>query len=190
MRVDTGRFAWPTTTWSWNGVAWVRAGGRRPVRTGGRRHGLRQQRQEIVLFGGQGAAAADGQLQALYGDTWVWNGRTWRNASNIGPSARAFHTMSFDRRACFVLMHGGEQRGVILDDLWAWDGPAGGSCRSPALRRESAGCTLWLTMRVGRGPSSTVAYAATPTATPVPTTTRGNGTGGGGTASGDLTPIE
>jgi Galactose oxidase, central domain len=147
-------------------------------------------RQEIVLFGGQGAAAADGQLQALYGDTWVWNGRTWRNASNVGPSARAFHTMSFDRRAGFVLMHGGEQRGVILDDLWAWDGPAGGSCRSPALRRESAGCTLWLTMRVGRGPSSTVAYAATPTATPVPTTTRGNGTGGGGTASGDVTPIE
>jgi hypothetical protein len=119
----SGGLNWPTTTWAWSGDVWRELASEGPPGRAATAMVYDSRREEIVLFGGQGAAPADGQPQELYGDTWVWNGRTWRAASVVvGPGPRSFHAMSFDRRHGLALLHGGERRGVLLDDLWAWNG--------------------------------------------------------------------
>jgi hypothetical protein len=122
LRPGSGGLIWPTTTWAWSGDVWRELTSEGPPGRAATAMVYDSGRQEIVLFGGQGAAPADDQPQVLYGDTWVWNGRTWRAASAAGPGPRSFHAMSFDRRHGLVLLHGGERRGVLLDDLWAWNG--------------------------------------------------------------------
>ena len=115
-------FEWPTDTWEWNGAAWTRIATNGPPGRAAANMVYDSRRQEIVLFGGQGAAPGQGQEQPVFGDTWIWNGHSWRLASREGPPARAFHAMAFDERAGVVLIHGGNFREQVFDDMWAWDG--------------------------------------------------------------------
>jgi hypothetical protein len=121
-RLAAGGFAWPTTTWGWNGRTWATLATEGPVGRTASQMVFDNRRQEIVLFGGQGASPAAGAPQPVFGDTWIWNGRAWRQASTSGPPARSFHAMTFDGRSGLVLLHGGMSGERILDDLWGWDG--------------------------------------------------------------------
>jgi hypothetical protein len=83
-------------------------------------------RRETVLFGGIAPPTDDGQPQKYLGDTWVWNGESWRNASESGPAGRRDYSMTFDSRAGVVLLYGGAS-GSGSDtqryaDMWEWDG--------------------------------------------------------------------
>jgi hypothetical protein len=74
-------------------------------------------RREVVLFGG-----SDSTFEAL-DDTWLWNGREWRNAEADGPSPRTEPLMAFDASRGVTVMFGGlGDLAPSLDDTWEWDG--------------------------------------------------------------------
>jgi hypothetical protein len=76
-------------------------------------------RQEAVLFGG----LRDG-LEVL-GDTWLWNGNSWRQADVSGPAARTFAAATWDPVRQTVVMHGGyDALAQGLADAWEWNGTA------------------------------------------------------------------
>lgn len=43
----------------------------------------------------------------MLGDTWLWNGATWRRTTGASPPARYAHAMAFDSRRGVVVMYGG-----------------------------------------------------------------------------------
>src|SRR5262249_31100933 len=60
-----------------------------------------------------------------HGDTWEWNGNTWRMISPGGPSdppPRGDGHMVFDDAAGVCLLFGGEGTSGIFSDTWTWDG--------------------------------------------------------------------
>lgn len=70
-----------------------------------------------VLFGG---FYWTGQPQML-GDTWTWDGNTWTQAQNAGPSARYGHAMAYDSIRDRIVLFGG-LGATQLGDTWEWDG--------------------------------------------------------------------
>ena len=121
--VPTPPGPWATDTWEWDGQAWTRAATEGPL---GRVSTMvyDEARREVVLFGGVGASPGPNLPQPLYGDTWVWNGRSWRQASASGPPARTVHALVYDRKAKAVLLYGGrtDPGATTLGDFWQWDG--------------------------------------------------------------------
>ncbi len=84
-------------------------------------------RHEVVLFGG------DAGIGDLLGDTWVWNGSSWRQQNPvISPPARAYAQMTFDAKHGVVVLFGGGG-GAGLDDTWTWDG-SNWTEQNPAVR--------------------------------------------------------
>jgi hypothetical protein len=97
-------------------------------------------RHVVVLFGGADA-------EAVRGDTWEWNGRTWKRVSDHGPSPRTFPAMTYDGERGVTLVFGGNtvlfgkenSNPKLLDDFWEWDGtqwkqlPSGPSARAEAV---------------------------------------------------------
>lgn len=76
------------------------------------------QRERVVMFGGDTAPVPSG-------DTYEWDGSDWQLVAPAGPgapSARILHAMSYDSARGVVVLTGGIQSGVILDDTWEWDG--------------------------------------------------------------------
>jgi hypothetical protein len=84
-------------------------------------------REQVVLFGGRRVLfGSEGAWNTVLADTWVWNGRTWREAPVSGPPARAEAAVAYDSRRERVVLFGGytdaagERR--RLGDTWEWDG--------------------------------------------------------------------
>lgn len=81
---------------------------------------------DVVLFGGLGQGGT-----SRLGDTWVWDGETWRQHQGPGPSPRASAQMAYDPvRKETVLFGGSIENGVTLPETWIWDG-AGWEQRTP-----------------------------------------------------------
>jgi hypothetical protein len=73
---------------------------------------------QVVMFGGVGSTAS-----APLGDTWVWNGTTWKQIVTAHkPPARFLHTMAYDPINQRVVMFGGNGGVKILNDTWLWNG--------------------------------------------------------------------
>ncbi|HZW10685.1 MAG TPA: kelch repeat-containing protein [Phycisphaerales bacterium] len=74
-------------------------------------------RERVVLFGG-----IDGD--GLTDQTWEWDGQAWTDVSPAGaPSARQYHTLSYDpARGVCVLVGGQTAGGGDSDETWEWDG--------------------------------------------------------------------
>jgi hypothetical protein len=94
----------------------------------------------VILFGG-----AD--HRRVRGDTWSWNGTTWRRVARRGPEPRSFASMAFDAARGTVVLFGGNRvlfgdgRGdTFLADTWLLTGstwrPVAGA--GPEPRAESA----------------------------------------------------
>jgi hypothetical protein len=81
-------------------------------------------RRQVVLFGGVSAPDGPRGDQRFLTDTWVWEGRSWRKVSGVGPPGRYAHGMVFDERAGVVLLYGGAatHSDTSLADMWQWDG--------------------------------------------------------------------
>jgi len=77
-------------------------------------------REVVVLFGGFGP---DGIPK---GDTWLWNGESWRLAADVGPPPRKWPAAAYDSHRGVVVLHGGREgegrSGLSLNDTWIWDG--------------------------------------------------------------------
>ena len=112
---------WATDTWEWDGLAWRQVATVGPL---GRVSAMVYDaaRRHVLMFGGVGAPAGEQRDQPDYGDTWAWDGTSWRKLSDAGPSPRNRHAMAFDRKAGVVLLYGGEAGKQQLDDMWQWDG--------------------------------------------------------------------
>jgi cysteine-rich repeat protein len=103
-------------------------------------------RDRVVLFGGhaQTDIAGAGTRAIEYGDTWEWDGTSWREVTPAAgsPPPRHGHMMAYDPVAGRVLLFGGT--GVGLDafaDTWAWDGTGWTqltSSLSPSARSDAA----------------------------------------------------
>jgi hypothetical protein len=60
-----------------------------------------------------------------FGDTWLWDGAAWTNATPAsGPPARYEHDAVYHAAAGEVMTFGGEVGNTSQDDLWAWNGSA------------------------------------------------------------------
>lgn len=116
--------AWPAETFELRDNAWVSVATEGPAGRGRLGLALDRQRNEIVLFGGVGAVPAGSREQPFFGDTWIWNGRSWRKAADTGPRRRYAHGMVFDEKRGVVLMYCGAaaHKGAPLTDMWQWDG--------------------------------------------------------------------
>jgi len=85
------------------------------------------QRGRTVLFGGTNAPGS-----AFFGDTWEWDGAVWTNATPVvSPSARAWHSMTYDSVRGRTVLFGG-YNGSQLGDTWEWDGSSWTQVFTPA----------------------------------------------------------
>jgi hypothetical protein len=114
---------WPTDTWRLENGRFTRVAADGPAGRGRAAMVYDTKRREVVLFGGVGAPDAQDN-QTFFGDTWIWNGKAWRQVKGEGPRGRYAHGMAYDDKAGVVLVYGGSSahRNGALRDLWRWDG--------------------------------------------------------------------
>ncbi len=118
-------------TWEWNGHGWTRVVLSDPEGDGnpGIREGAAMAydaaRGTVILFGG---LFADTQNR-FQGETWEYNGESWRRLSTTGATCRAFHAMAYDEVTRRVVLFGGlvgnascSGPGNERQDTWAWNG--------------------------------------------------------------------
>jgi hypothetical protein len=77
-------------------------------------------RKRVVLFGGQALGGAAG----LH-DTWEWDGDSWTQMSDTGPSDRYGHAMAFDAGRSRTVLFGGANQAPAFatnGETWEWDG--------------------------------------------------------------------
>ena len=98
-------------------------------------------RNRVVLFGGDDATN-------WFGDTWTWDGFTWRNVANAGPAPRSHGAMAYDAAHRICVLHGGEDSSQQFGDTWIWNGVAWSQKAgvSPGARADAA-----MTFDSGRG---------------------------------------
>ena len=126
-------------TWRWNGSVWTQVTGltTSPSARGGAQ--MAYDGQNLVLFGGY---TLSGSTKVPNGETWVWNGTAWENATPADPADSppgAYNgQMSFDGRT--AVLYGGITGPVTRDytassnqqvktithqagsaELWQWD---------------------------------------------------------------------
>jgi hypothetical protein len=109
---------WDRVTGSWS----KRCQGSEPCATGPRpdpRYGhamaYDSDRRVVVVFGGQ-----PDENDARFGDTWEWNGDTWKQAcSACGISARSRAGMAYDQARHLIVLFGGDQGGA---ETATWNG--------------------------------------------------------------------
>lgn len=72
--------------------------------------------KDVVLFGGLG--------RGFYSDTWIWNGKTWHEASGrMHPSSRYGAQMAWDPSSGDLVLYGGlGPRFKISTATWLWTG--------------------------------------------------------------------
>ena len=107
-------------TWEWDGTTWTRielprAATPPPLAAHAMTYDAR--RGVVVLVG-----TPEG-LNGTKLDLWEYDGTGWTPiAFQNGPSRRIGATLTYDPARGHVVLDGGEDGGVPLDDTWAWDG--------------------------------------------------------------------
>lgn len=110
-------------TWEWDGKNWSKLSTAMapPARS---KHAMAYdgRRQKVVLFGG--SVPAKRGLVRNIGDTWEWDGRSWKKrivTSSI--KARSGHAMAYDAARGVVILFGGNVHvGADMGDTWEWNG--------------------------------------------------------------------
>src|SRR5262245_47670167 len=75
-------------------------------------------RNHLVMFGGYGLTAGPPT-----DETWEWDGNAWtQRVTLVSPPPRSHHAMVFDSYRQRIVMFGGENGSVFLNDTWEWDG--------------------------------------------------------------------
>ena len=95
----------------------------------------------VIMFGGATfAQTADGSNSVSLGDTWLWNGKSWRQLNVSGPSPRSASVAAYDSVRHVIVLFGGS-------------GPGGaGPATFPSRRRRSVSApTAPARLRAGPG---------------------------------------
>ncbi len=103
-------------TWEWDGKRWHEIKTTTPSARAEACMVYDAARKRTVLFGGY--RVSDGKMLRL-GDTWEWDGKTWKQVSTSGPSARNGATMTYDPIRQRVILFGGNGPS---GQTWEWDG--------------------------------------------------------------------
>jgi hypothetical protein len=107
-------------TWEWDGEVWTAHLSKpAPVPRSGTAMVYDSARRVVLLFGGRGGRPL--------GDTWTWDGVTWKLVATGGTVAREDHAMAFDeRRKVVVLFSGAADLGGVSSTAIAetseWNG--------------------------------------------------------------------
>ena len=102
-------------TWTWDGTAWR---GHKPVTSPSPRYGAAMAYDEArgvsVMFGG--SSVTGGNAPVGENDTWIWDGRTWRQLHPAQrPPAMNGPVMAYDRALSAIVLFGN-------GETWTWDG--------------------------------------------------------------------
>ena len=119
----------------WNGRGWSAPSGPQPAARENAGMVYDAASRQVVLFGG--CCDMTNNNFASFGDTWVWNGRSWRRIAGAGPPPRESASTVYDPAIGQVLLFGGccaggsantpQDPGAqsplrALNDTWAWNG--------------------------------------------------------------------
>ena len=105
--------------WSWDGKRWELLPGSGPAARSLSGAVYDSRRQKIVEFGGVGNIG----YEDLKGDTWEWNGQSWRQMTDVGAGTRDHHSMAYDAARRKTVMYGGQNTNRSwAKDTWEWDG--------------------------------------------------------------------
>lgn len=120
-------------TWEWDSAGWTQ---RNPANAPSARTeaAMAYANGQIVLYGGTVNGSGAG---ARFGDTWIWDGTDWTQASTTGPGARFDHAMVADPANGDIKMFGGMTQSLpslagYRNDLWSWNGTAWSQVTTPS----------------------------------------------------------
>jgi hypothetical protein len=105
--------------WRWKGGGWEHLPGSGPVARSLSGAVYDTHRKRIVLFGGVGNKG----YEELKGDTWEWDGASWRQMADTSVGTRDHHVMVYDAARQKTLLYGGltSDRSWVKS-TWLWDG--------------------------------------------------------------------
>jgi uncharacterized protein (TIGR03437 family) len=111
-------------TWLWDGADWTPVPPNGPSGRYSHAMAYDSAHSQVVLFGG--ALANNSNTPTILGDTWVWDGSTWKQKfPQNSPPARYQHAMAYDSAHGQVVLFGGLYGDLLNDalaDTWLWDG--------------------------------------------------------------------
>jgi hypothetical protein len=110
-------------TWEWDGTTWHKASVAGPPARQAHMMVFDSRRNRLVLFGG-GGVSPPGQPPARLGDTWEFDGQSWKQFQAEGPAPRMSAGAAFDSKRGLVIIFGGMGADGMLNDTWAWNGTA------------------------------------------------------------------
>jgi hypothetical protein len=108
-------------TWEVNGTTWNRLNVSGPNPRQAFAMVYDSKRARTVLFGGMGPAQG-GNIGTMFGDTWEFDGSTWRQVATTGPSPRIAMGYAYDSNRGLLLAFGGLAPTGFLGDTWSYDG--------------------------------------------------------------------
>jgi hypothetical protein len=116
-------------TWEWDGSAWTQVATSGPPARIMFGMAYDTDRHRTIVFGG---SAQPTPGAALFGDTWEWDGTSWREAANTGPGARDHAALAYDKvRRQTILFGGHAEPAGLLGDTWTWNGAAWKALAAP-----------------------------------------------------------
>ena len=108
-------------TWTYDGNVWTKIEGAGPGARQAHMMAFDAKRGRTVLFGGMGTAPR-GERPPTFGDTWEFDGSSWRKLDVSGPSPRTSAGITYDSRRGLVILFGGLDSAGFKGDTWSWNG--------------------------------------------------------------------
>jgi hypothetical protein len=110
-------------TWEFKSNKWERISTEGPDPRSGHALAYDSYRDRILLFGGR---KIENKKRTYLGDTWVFDGKNWDRKSQVGPSARRFHSMIYNKQNGKTILLGGERYLIdstkeYFNDMYVWD---------------------------------------------------------------------
>src|SRR5918995_2234984 len=115
---DTLRNTFLSDLWLWRDNQWTLQPGSGPAARAEAAMVYDTKRRRLVLFGGHNRING---VRRRLGDTWEWDGRSWRHVTDIGPTPRNGAAMAYDPGRGVSILFGGSD-GAASGETWEWDG--------------------------------------------------------------------
>ena len=106
-------------TWIWDGNSWHLAATVGPSPRKWPAAAFDSHRGVVVLHGGRSGTGGTGPSLS---DTWIWDGQSWTEMPEKGPTARDHHRAVYDKARDRVVLFGGWNGESLENDTWEWDG--------------------------------------------------------------------
>lgn len=111
-------FSLPMRLYAWNGSAWVLLNSSGPPRAQNPAMAFDSARDRLVVYGGFSTAASP-----FPPEVWEWDGTAWSTVLAAAPVVGRYqHGMVYDAAIGRIVMFGGINGYLPLNDTWLWDG--------------------------------------------------------------------